>query len=136
MSVALIFLFLMLFSISCYWKKFVLMKFVFRLGKKSEPLCFEGETLKLCQNFLLQEQEKNKHTKRTMGKSTRSSRNSQEEDLAYDTPERKRPNVANDGAAAAAATTNARRIDGNRGTVYYKYKKLNCFEFSLFVNRW
>ena len=127
----------MLFSISCYWKKFVLMKFVFRLGKKSEPpLCFEGETLKLCQNFLLQEQEKNKHTKRTMGKSTRSSRNSQEEDLAYDTPERKRPNVANDGAAAAAATTNARRIDGNRGTVYYKYKKLNCFEFSLFVNRW
>ena len=59
--------------------------------------------------------------------------------MAYDTPERKRPNVSNDGAAAAAAaTTNARRIDGgagNRGTVYYKYK-LNCFEFSLFVNRW
>jgi hypothetical protein len=71
-----------------------------------------------------------------MGKSTRS-RNSQEEDLAYDTPERKRPNVSNDGAAAAAAT-NARRIDGgagNRGTDCYKYK-LNCFEFSLFVNRW
>jgi hypothetical protein len=64
-------------------------------------------------------------TQKRMGKSTRS-RNSQEEDLAYDTPERKRPNVANDGAAAAAAAaTNARRIDGgagNRGTVYYKYK--------------
>ena len=134
MSVALIFLFLMLFSISCYWKKFVLMKFVFRLGKKSEPpLCFEGETLKLCQNFASRART---NTQKRMGKSTRSSRNSQEEDLAYDTPERKRPNVANDGAAAAAATTNARRIDGNRGTVYYKYKKLNCFEFSLFVNRW
>ena len=107
---------------------------MFRLGRKSEPLCFEGETLKLCQNFA--SRARTNTQKRTMGKSTRSSRNSQEEDLAYDTPERKRPNVANDGAAAAAATTNARRIDGNRGTVYYKYKKLNCFEFSLFVNRW
>lgn len=106
--------------------------------EKSEPLCFEGETLKPCQNFAEQEKGDTTNTqKRTMGKSTRSSRNSQEEDLAYDTPERKRPNVANDGAAAAATTNaNARRIDGNRGTVYHKYKKLNCFEFSLFVNRW
>ena len=69
MSVALIFLFLMLFSISCFWKKFVLMKFVFRLGKKSEPLCFEGETLKLCQNFASRARKRrhNKHTKKDDG---------------------------------------------------------------------
>ena len=100
------------------------MKFVFRLGKRETFPSFESETLKLCQNFATEQKGVTTLTqKKRMGKSTRS-RNSQEEDLAYDTPERKRPNVANDGAAAAAAT-NARRIDGgagNRGTVYYKYK--------------
>jgi hypothetical protein len=92
--------------------------------KGTPAVFFESETLK--HFFLKQTKKSRKASQKRMGKSTRS-RNSQEEDLAYDTPERKRPNVANDGAAAAAAAaaTNARRIDGgagNRGTVYYKYK--------------
>jgi len=68
MSVALIFLFLMLFSIVLLEEVFV-MKFVFRLGKKSEPLCFEGETLKPCQNFASRARKRrhNKHTKKDDG---------------------------------------------------------------------
>ena len=58
MSVALIFLFLMLFSIvlfllSVFDEGSVLMKFVFRLWEK-ENLFFESETLKMCQNFAYQ----------------------------------------------------------------------------------